>query len=86
MYDCQKFSEFKLILHVTAHVLHFVEIIKGSLLHVFDLIHGNGQLEARELDQAETLWICSVQLQAFEKEISFLEKCKPSEPPYFVCF
>ena len=63
----QKFTEFKLLLRVTTHVLHFVEIVKGSPLRVFDLIHGHNQLEARELDQAETLWIWSIQFQAFER-------------------
>ena len=80
--DCQRFSEFKLLLRVTAHVLRFVEIVKSSPLCVLDLIHGHGQLEARELDRAETLWIRSIQFQAFEKEIRFLENCNLSKPPY----
>ena len=48
--DCQRFSKFKLPLRVTAHVLCFVEIVKGSPFCASDLIHGHGQLEARELD------------------------------------
>ena len=80
--DRQKFSECKLLLRVTVHILRFVEIVKGSPLRASDLIHGHGQLEARELDQAETLWIRSIQFQAFEKEIRFLENCNLSKPPY----
>jgi len=50
---------------------------------VFELIHGHGQLEARELDRAEILWIRSIQAQSFEKEMRFLEKDgSTSKSPY----
>ena len=55
--SCQKFSRLRLLLRVTAQVLRFIELVKGSPLSVLKVSHGNGPLEAKELDRAETLWI-----------------------------
>ena len=59
--SCQ-FSRLTLLLHVTAQNLHFIELVKGSPLNVLKVSNGNGPLEAKELDRAETLWIQSIQV------------------------
>ena len=81
--SCQKFSRLRLLLHVTAQVLRFIELVKGSPLNVLKVSHGNGPLEAKELDRAETLWIQSIQAQSFEREIRYLgEEHTLGKPPY----
>ena len=50
--SCQKFSRLKLLLRVTAQVLRFIELVKGNPLNVLKVSHGNGPLEAKELDRA----------------------------------
>lgn len=79
--DCQKFSKFNCLVCVTAHVLCFVEIVKGNTLHVLNLMRGHGQLEARELDRAETMWIPSILLQSFKRVLKYLENCNSSKLP-----
>ena len=81
--SCQKFSRLRLLLHVTAQVLRFIELVKGSPLNVLKVSHGNGPLEAKELDRAETLWIQSIQAQSFEREIRYLgEEHTLGKPSY----
>ena len=68
---------------MTAQVLRFIELVKGSPLNVLKVSHGNGPLEAKELDRAETLWIQSIQAQSFEREIRYLgEEHTLGKPPY----
>ena len=71
--NCQRFSDFKALLRVTAHVLRFLEKCRGSPLKVSSVQYSNLQLEAVELERVEMLWICSIQIEAFCREIQYLE-------------
>ena len=72
--DCEKFSNFKFLLRVTAHVLHFLEKIWRRPLRFYCAHYSSSELEANELNRAETLWICSIQGQSFEKDKIFAGK------------
>jgi len=54
--------------------LCFVEKARSKPLKLFKAQYSNAQLEATELDRAETLWICSIQLKTFHKEIVYLKR------------
>ena len=71
--DCQRFSDFKVLLRVTTHVLRFLEKCRGSPLKVSSVQYSNLQLEAVELERAEVFWIRSIQIEAFCREIQYLE-------------
>ena len=79
--DCQRFSDLRALLRVTAQVLRFLERCRGSPLKVSSVQYSNLELEAAELERAEMLWVCSIQIEAFHREIQYLEgklsHCKP---------
>lgn len=62
-----------------------MEIVKSSPLHVLNLMHGHGQLEARELDRAETMWVQSIQLVLWEG-VTVLRKLLPPYIDQFCLF
>ena len=73
--DCEKFSNFKFLIRVTARVLRFLEKMLDRSLGVYNVHYSSSELEADELNRAETLRICSIQ---FEKEIRYL-KCNSGQ-------
>ena len=79
--DCQRFGDLRALLRVTAQVLRFLERCRGSPLKVSSVQYSNLELEAAELERAEMLWVRSIQIEAFHREIQYLEgklsHCKP---------
>ena len=60
------------MLRVTARVLRFVEATKGRRISVLEASYNTVALEAVELNQAEVIWIRSIQTKAFQTEIAYL--------------
>jgi len=50
--DCEKFSNFKFLIRVTAHVLRKD---MGQIIRVYNVHYSSSELEADELNRAETL-------------------------------
>ena len=83
--DCQKFSKWSVLLRVTARVLRFIETCKGTPLKALNVQYSNdSELEAAELERAETLWIRSIQGEAFENEIKYLKSNSVHGKPLYV--
>jgi len=53
--DCNKFSSFKELLKVTAHVLIFVERCRGSPLQVSSVQYSNSELEGERINVIDLL-------------------------------
>ena len=76
--DCQKFSKWIVLLRVTARVLRFIKTCRGTPLKAINVQYSNdSELEAAELERAETLWIRSVQGEAFERVVVELWVLQP---------
>ena len=72
--NCDHFSNLNSMLRVTAYVLRFVNKIKQRLLRCAENYEERDKLNASNLEQAESLWIRTVQANAFSNEISYLQK------------
>jgi len=82
--NCNRFSSFKELLRVTAHVLRFVERCRGSPLQASSVQYINSELEAAELERAEMLWVRSIQAEAFYLEIQYLDGNSHCGKPVYV--
>lgn len=75
--NCDRFSNLDYLLCVTAHVLRFVSKIKRHLSkRTNNIKEETNELNARELNQAESLWIRTVQAD----EINYLQKGHQAKP------
>lgn len=72
--NCDRFSNLNSMLRVTAYMLRFVNKIKRRLLRHVEDNEENDELKASTLEQAESLWIRTVQAKAFSSEISNVQK------------
>lgn len=72
--NCDHFSNLNSMLRVTAYMLRFVNKIKRRLLRHVEDNEENDELKASTLEQAESLWIRTVQAKAFSSEISNVQK------------
>ena len=68
------------MLCVTAYVLRFVNKIKWCQLRHTGNYEENDELKASNLEQAESLWIRTVQANAFSNETSYLQKGCQGKP------
>lgn len=68
--NCDRFSNLNSMLRVTAYMLRFVNKIKRRLLRHVEDNEENDELKASTLEQAESLWIRTVQAKAFSSEIN----------------
>ena len=82
--DCQRFSDFRALLRVTAYALKFLERLKGSPLKVYSVQYSSLELEAVELERAEVLWVRSIQTEAFDRELHYLEGNLSRGKPLYV--
>lgn len=75
--SCSQYSSLEKLLRVTAYILRFVNQVKGvKTMDTCEL-----SLRPAEIVDAETLWIRSVQLTAFERKLQFLLKPSGNRPP-----
>ena len=84
--NCDRFSSFAKLLRVTAYVLRFVNELKvkraaRNTENMQETKSTKRELMAQELDAAETLWLRSIQLASFPKEIEFLKGKNKRSPP-----
>ena len=78
--NCDRFSNLNSVLRVTAYMLRFVNKIKRRLLRRTEDYEESDELNASNIDQAESLWIRTVQANAFSNEISYLQKGRQVKP------
>ena len=78
--NCDRFSNLNSMLRVTAYVLRFVNKIKQRLLRSTEDHEERDELNASNLEEAESLWIRTVQANAFSNEISYLQKGRQVKP------
>ena len=78
--NCDRFSNLNSMLRVTAYVLRFVNKIKQRLLRSTEDHEERDELNASNLEEAESLWIHTVQANAFSNEISYLQKGRQVKP------
>jgi hypothetical protein len=81
--DIDPFGNLKKLLRVTAYVLRFVNTLKKAKQHD----KGSRDLKflsASEIEQAEIMWLCSVQELSFAKESEFLQWNVQKSPPQYV--
>jgi len=87
--NCDCFSNLNSMLRVTAYMLRFVNKIKRRLLRHVEDNEENDELKASTLEQAESLWIRTVQAKAFSSEISYVQKgleVKPHQVDQFAWY
>ena len=85
--NCQRYSSLDDLLRVTAYFLKFISKVRRCLskeMHVtgggvidFEDYH---ELNATNLNQAETLWLSTVQTNSFPNEISYISKVRQALP------
>ena len=68
------------MLRVTAYVVRFSNEIKQRMLRSTEDHEERDELNASNLEQAESLWIRTVQTNAFLNEISYLQKARQMKP------
>jgi hypothetical protein len=81
--DIDRFGNLKKLLRVTASVLRFVNALKKAKQHD----KGSRDLKflsASEIEQAEIMWLCSVQEFLFAKESEFLQRNVQKSLPQYV--
>ena len=67
--DCTRYSKLDKLLSVTAYVLRFVNILRLSNNGDQGSTHNSKQLIVEEIDNAEKLWIRSLQAKSFLAEL-----------------
>ncbi|KAL9954863.1 hypothetical protein ACROYT_G042448 [Oculina patagonica] len=73
--DIERYSSVTRLLRVTAYILRFICNAKKSIPR---------DLNAQELNQAEMLWVKTVQTASFAKELEFLQSKRGTFPPVYV--
>ena len=79
--DCTRYSKLDKLLGVTAYVLRFVNILRLSNNGYQGSTHNSKQLIVEEIDNAEKLWIRSLQAKSFLAELAFLQSQSKQVPP-----
>ena len=79
--DCTRYSKLDKLLGVTAYVLRFVNILRLSNNGDQGSTHNSKQLIVEEIDNAEKLWIRSLQAKSFLAELAFLQSQSKQVPP-----
>ena len=86
--DIERYSTVTRLLRVTAYILRFIRNVKKSVsdheTHQSPGQSSRKELNAQELNQAETLWIKTVQTASFAKELEFLQSKRGTFPPLYV--
>ena len=86
--DIERYSTVTRLLRVTAYILRFTRYVKKSVsdreTHQSPGQSSRKELNAQELNQAETLWIKTVQTMSFAKELEFLQIKRGTFPPLYV--
>ena len=77
--DCSRYSKLDKLLCVTAYVLRFVNALKHRIKK--ESSNNDKQLTADKIDQAEQLWIRSLQAKSFLVEMTFLKSHSNQAPP-----
>lgn len=73
IFDMDRFGNLRKLLWVTAYLLRFVNALKSSKRVEQSQVKGNSKcLIASEIEEAEMLWLRSIQALLFAKEIEFL--------------
>ena len=78
--DCTQYSKLDKLLGVTAYVLRFVNILRRNNRNQGSN-HDRRQLTVEEIDNAEKLWIRSLQAKSFLMELAFLQSQSKQVPP-----
>ena len=76
---CSRYSKLDKLFCVTAYVLRFVNAFKHRIKK--ESSNNDKQLTADKIDQAEQLWIRSLQAKSFLVEITFLKSHSNQAPP-----
>ncbi|KAL9978596.1 hypothetical protein ACROYT_G016131 [Oculina patagonica] len=80
--DINRFHDLTKLLRVTALVIKAAESFKNSVINKEDTRREHMRLNATDVNEAERLWILTVQRSAFSKEIAFLlgkeRSCTPT--------
>ena len=79
--DCTRYSKLDKLLGVTAYVLRFVNILRLRNNGDQGSTHNSKQLIVEEIDNAEKLWIRSLQAKSFLAELAFLQSQSKQVPP-----
>lgn len=86
--DIERYSSVTRLLRVTAYVLRFIRNAKKSVSNretpKSPERSSRKELNAQELNQAEMLWIKTVQTASFAKELEFLQSKRGTFPPVYV--
>ncbi|XP_078364115.1 uncharacterized protein LOC144648427 [Oculina patagonica] len=86
--DIERYSSVTRLLRVTAYVLRFIRNAKKSVSNretpKSPEQSSRKELNAQELNQAEMLWIKTVQTASFAKELEFLQSKRGTFPPVYV--
>ena len=86
--DIERYSSVTRLFRVTTYVLRFIRNAKkntlGGQAHKIPRELRTKELNAQELNQAETQWIKTVQKASFAKELDFLEGQRGTFPPVYV--
>ena len=70
---CNSYSTLTRLLAVTAYVLRFIDILKTKRREERPKNSFAKVLTATEIDQAESMWIRTVQMSSFKGELDFIE-------------
>ena len=83
--DIERYSSVTRLLRITAYILRFIRNVKKTVsereTHESPGQSSKKGLNAQELNQAETLWIKTVQTVSFAKELEFLQSKGGTFPP-----
>ena len=86
--DIEGYSSVTRLLRITAYILRFIRNAKKGVsnreTHKTPREPLRKELNAQELNEAELLWIKTVQKASFAKEIEFLESNGGTFPPVYV--
>ena len=86
--DIERYSSVTRLLRITAYILRFVrnakERVSNRETRKTPREPPRKELNAQELNEAELLWIKTVQKASFAKEIEFLQSKKGTFPPVYV--
>ena len=86
--DIERYCSVTRLFRVTAYLLRFIGNAKNSVsnreTHKLPEHSSKRELNAQELNQAEMLWIKTVQKASFAKELEFLQSKRGTFPPVYV--
>jgi len=83
--DCNRFSNLNKFLRVTAYALRFIPGCKNKSRRLIPLSKvADMEIELEEVKEAELIWVKSVQLSTFTKEIQFVKSKSRCVPPILV--